>query len=229
MTDRFATATGTVPMVDPQTRGERLGRFLRRRARAGWSRVRSSVGQAALVGRRLAQVEHRLLLVVVDVDQLGRVPSLGRGACRDDRDDLTGVRDPVDGDGGVHRGLLVLGDRPRAGQAALLVGEVAPGPDADHARALLGLVDVDAADRRRGERAAHHRDVHHAGEHDVVGPPGATGDQPLVLLAAAGLPDLAARLALLLLRGSLGGGHLRSPPAAAPDSATEATALTMFW
>ena len=49
MTDRFATATGTVPMVDPQTRGERLGRFLRRRARAGWSRVRSSVGQAALV------------------------------------------------------------------------------------------------------------------------------------------------------------------------------------
>lgn len=49
MSDRFATATGTVPMVAPESRGARLRRFLRRRSRAGWSRVRSSMAHAALM------------------------------------------------------------------------------------------------------------------------------------------------------------------------------------
>lgn len=49
MTDRHATATGTLPAVAPAGRRRRLGRFLRRRARSGWSRVRSSVPQAALM------------------------------------------------------------------------------------------------------------------------------------------------------------------------------------
>ena len=49
MSDRFATATGTVPVVAPESQGARLRRFLRRRSRAGWSRVRSSVAHAALM------------------------------------------------------------------------------------------------------------------------------------------------------------------------------------
>ncbi len=49
MTDRHATATGTLPAVAPEGGRRRLGRFLRRRARSGWSRVRSSVPQAALM------------------------------------------------------------------------------------------------------------------------------------------------------------------------------------
>ena len=52
-------------------------------------------------------------------------------------------------------------------------------------------------DVRVGERAAHHREVQHPGQGDVVGPPGAAGDQALVLLAPAVLADLA-----------LGGGAL---------------------
>ncbi|WP_295017682.1 aromatic acid exporter family protein [uncultured Micrococcus sp.] len=49
MTDRHATATGTLPAVVPAGRGRRMAQFARRRARAGWSRVRSSVPHAALM------------------------------------------------------------------------------------------------------------------------------------------------------------------------------------
>jgi len=49
MTDRFATATGTLPSVAPASRRTRLRIFLRSRVRAGGARVRSSVGHAALV------------------------------------------------------------------------------------------------------------------------------------------------------------------------------------
>ena len=40
------------------------------------------------------------------------------------------------------------------------------------------------------DRAAQDRHVQHAGQHDVVGPVGPAGDQPGVLLAAAGRADL---------------------------------------
>lgn len=49
MTDRFATATGTLPSVAPASRRTRLRIFLRSRVRAGGARVRSSVGHAVLV------------------------------------------------------------------------------------------------------------------------------------------------------------------------------------
>ncbi|MCG7422790.1 FUSC family protein [Micrococcus porci] len=49
MTDRHATATGTLPAVPAAAGPSGVGRFLRRRARAGWSRLRSSVGHAALM------------------------------------------------------------------------------------------------------------------------------------------------------------------------------------
>ena len=49
MTERFATATGTLPAVPPATRRGRVGVFVRRRARSGWARVRSSASHAALI------------------------------------------------------------------------------------------------------------------------------------------------------------------------------------
>ena len=69
-------------------------------------------------------------------------------------------------------------------------------------------------------RAAGEGEVEHAGQDDVVGPAGASGDEPGVLLALAPLPDL---------RGSgvgavVDGGH-RAPPV----SAAASTDFTMFW
>ena len=51
-----------------------------------------------VVGRGLLEVEDGGQLVVVDVDELGGVPGLRRGAGDDDRDDLAGEGDPVDRD-----------------------------------------------------------------------------------------------------------------------------------
>ena len=51
----------------------------------------------------LLEVEDGRQLVVVDVDELGGVAGLGRGAGRDDGDDLAGARDVVDDDGQVVR------------------------------------------------------------------------------------------------------------------------------
>ena len=48
MEHRHSTATGTLPQVEELGLGERLRRFVGRRARAGWMRTRSSAGHAAL-------------------------------------------------------------------------------------------------------------------------------------------------------------------------------------
>ena len=75
------------------------------------------------------------------------------------------------------------------------------------------------------ERAAHHREVQHPGQGDVVGPAGAAGDQPLVLLAAPVAADLAAGGGRVL-----DGGHAVAPSVAAVAcSAAYCTALTMLW
>ena len=66
--------------------------------------------------------------------------------------------------------LHVRGDRPRARQVALLVGEVRAGEDGDDAGAALGLGGVDRGDRGVRDRAAQDREVQHAGQGDVVGP-----------------------------------------------------------
>ena len=130
-------------------------------------------------------------LVVLDVDQLGGVARLG-GACGRRRTATispakatrsTGIGGCV---GATWSGVI--------GQAlmhdALLVGEVGAGEHVDHVGRGLGRRGVDAGDRRVRERAAHHRQVQHPGQRDVVGPAGAAGDQPLVLLAAPVAADL---------------------------------------
>ena len=95
---------------------------------------------------------------------------------------------------------------------------------------------VDTGDAGMRDGTAQDRQVLHPGQHEVVGPPGAAGDQMLVFLAQPGLADF-----------RFGGGGHRTPPAvsafaasvgrrrrrsvAPPRSrcAASCTALTMFW
>jgi hypothetical protein len=99
----------------------------------------------------------------------------------------------VDGDRRVAGVDHVRRHGPRAGQRPLLLGEVATAEDGDDARRLLGGGDVDRGDPGVRDGAAQHRHVQHPGQHQVVGPLGAPGDQPGVLLAQAGLADLLGR------------------------------------
>ena len=166
-------------------------------------------------------------LLVVDVHELGGVTGLGGGAGDDDGHDLTGEGHPVHGDRGVVGGDLVGGDGPGVGQAALLVLDVLAGQHHHDVRGAQRLGGLDGGDPRVRERAADHRDVQHPGELDVVGPPGAAGDQPLVLLAAPGVADLRRGL-----RPVLGDGHEALPSrVSAMTSWPEAvcTARMMFW
>jgi hypothetical protein len=175
------------------------------------------VDEVGAVLDRPLHVEHGGQDVVVDVDQVGRVTGLARRPGHDDRDRLTGERDVVDRQGRVARGLHVRRDRPGGGQGALLGVEVGTGEDRDDVARGLGGGGVDAGDAGVGVGAAHEGEVEHARQHHVVGPPGATGDQPLVLLAAARPADL--RLGTVV-----DGGHC-----AAPAVAADFTAATMFW
>src|SRR5262249_5017563 len=115
-----------------------------------------------------------------------------------------------------------------------------------HSRGLPGRLGVDPGDPGVRDGAAGHRQVEHAGELDVVGPPRPAGDQPGVLLAPAGPAHLAgagrgvdlARLGGLA--GDLLGRHVAHDgtsavagwlPAPFPDAGPAAarTARTMFW
>ena len=79
------------------------------------------------------------------------------------------------------------------GSDALLGGEVGAGVGGEDPGRLAGRGHVDGGDPRVRVRAAQERDVHQAGQRDVVGPVGLPGDQPGVFLPGAGLADLGAR------------------------------------
>ena len=149
---------------------------------------------------RLLEVDRGRQLLVVDVDQLGGVAGLGRGPRDDHGDGLAGEGDPVGGQRRVRRRDLVGGDRPGVDAGALAVAEVGAGEHGDDVGGRRRGAGVDVGDPRVGEGAAHHREVQHPGGLEVVGPAGASGDQALVLLAAALLADLGGRAVL-------GGGH----------------------
>ncbi len=188
------------------------------------------VGAEIWVGQRpgarvglgcLLEVERCRELFVVDLDELGCVAGLSRRPRDHHGHHLAGESSAVHRHRRVVGCLLVGGDRPCRDEAALLLGHVGAGEHRDDVRGLLGLGCVDRGDPGVGERAAHHRQVQHAGELDVVGPAGASGDQPLVLLADAGLADLRRGRARLV-----GDGHA-APPSVVP--AAVFTALTMLW
>ena len=84
-----------------------------------------------LVGRGALEVEDRRELLVLDVDQLGRVAGLGRGPGHDAGDDLAGAGDPLDGHRQVRRSDLVGRDRPGVDVDALALAEVGAGDHVD--------------------------------------------------------------------------------------------------
>ncbi len=178
--------------------------------------------------RRLLEVEGGGQLLVVDVDQLSGVARL-RGAAGDDEgDDLPGEGHPVGRHRRVHRSHLVRTDRPRVDEDADRFVEVGAGVDGDDIGRADRLARIDGRDPGVREGAADHRHVQHARQHDVVGPAGATGDEPLVLLATAVAADLGGGGPLGDLRGH------DAPPAAPAEAAAEAlaavcTARTMLW
>ena len=133
-------------------------------------------------GGRLQVQDHGEILVV-HVDQLHRVPGLASAASHDDSDHLTGEGNVIYSNRRVVRCLLVIGDRPGAGKAALLVSQIGAGQHRDHAWGRLGRIGVDRGDPGVRDRAADHPQVEHAGHRQVVREPAAAGDEALVLLA----------------------------------------------
>ena len=189
----------------------------------GEDEVEALVARLVHLGRRVLQrrphVEHRRKLLVVDFDGGQRV---GRGvavAGHDAGHGLADVAHLVHRHRRVRRDHDVRGDRPGAGQAALLGGEVRAGVGGDHPRLVPGRADVHRGDPGVRVRAAEERDVQHPGQRDVVGPVGLAGDEALVFLAQARLAELSGfRLGYLSLRG-----HSLTPACAA-----RRTARTMF-
>lgn len=117
------------------------------------------VDELGAVLRGGLHVEDRLERLVVDLDELGGVARGGGRPGDDDGDTLTGEVDAADGEHRALRGLLVRGDRPRAGHADLLRTEVGRGVDAEHTRGLLGLGLVDRGDGRPRDRRPDDGDV----------------------------------------------------------------------
>ncbi len=132
--------------------------------------------QGSVVGYRRLDVGDDGQVVVVDVDQLGRVDGL-----------RAGLRDHQ-GDRVAHEPHLLVGERPTG---ALLVDvrerlqaagpEVLGRVDGQHARGPLGLGRVDRADRGVRERAAHEHRVPDA-LHPVVVDEGSAAHEQLAVL-----------------------------------------------
>ena len=148
-----------------------------------------------------------------------RVAGLAVGPGDDDGHGLAGERRPGRRPAPGGRGHHVLGDRPRARQAALLGVEVGAGEHRDDAGRGLGGRGVERGDPRVREGAAQDGQVQHARQRRCCRSTGAAGDQVLVLLAPARLADLEPR------RRSSTAVTGRPPP----PLAAACTAATMFW
>jgi len=117
------------------------------------------------------------------------------------------------------------------------VTEVGGAERGDHAGPVERGADVDPVDPGVRDRAADDRHVHQARQLDVVGPPGAAGDQPPVLLALERPADVPGGVRLVdrlwvlfdLLGDEAGVEFLGHAVTSALFSAAWRTARTMFW
>ena len=119
---------------------------------------------------RLFEVHDRGQLVVVDLDQVGRVGGLAFGLREHHGDDLALVGDLFFGDREPLGHVLLLGheSRRRRMRPRKLALEVARGVNADDAGRLAGVGDVDALDVRVREWAAYECRIRRALAREVV-------------------------------------------------------------
>jgi hypothetical protein len=196
-----------------------------RRLVARFPLVAGVVGLALLVvaddgrvGRqRLLRVDDGRERVVLDVDELQRVPCDVR-ALGHDAGDLLALEPHLVG--GEH-GLRVARERGHPGEA--VGGERLAGHDGDDARQLFCRRCIDAHDAGVRERAAQQREVQHPGQGDVFDVLTAALDEAVVLLALHAVADAA----------DLGGGRagcvlLGRRHTVALSLAAHWIALTMF-
>ena len=153
-------------------------------------------GRADRVGR--AQVDHRWQLLVLDLDELGRVLGLEQRLGDDERDLVADVPHLALRQHRVrrllHRRAVLAVDQPAARQATDLgLGEIGAGDDVDDAGRLLRSVELDRLDARVRVRAAQEDAVGLPRQGDVVGVVAGAGDEAPVLAAAQALPDRALR------------------------------------
>ena len=165
--------------------------------------------QVRAVGGRGREIEHHGQVVVVDVDPFERVLRFVGAARHHDGHGFAGEVHGVHRERGGGWRLHVFGDLPGVWQAALLGGEVGAGEDGDDAGHAARGAGVDTGDAAMRDGTAQDGQVLHPGQHDVVGPPGAAGDQMLVFLANPCLADF-----------WFGRGGHRTPPAVSAFAAT---------
>ena len=127
--------------------------------------------------KRMADVDHRVERLVLDLDQFQRVAGAVAVLGDDERDLLTLEAHLV---GGEHR-LQIARDRSHPGDPARL--QVRPGEHRVDARVLERGGGVDRGDPGMRERAAENRSVEHPGQLEVVDVPSQTADEATVLLA----------------------------------------------
>ena len=106
--------------------------------------------EGRVVGHRRLDVGDHRQVVVVDVDQLGRVDGLGPGLGDDEGDRVAHEADLADGERGPRHLVVHVGERLQGAAA-----EVLGGVDGQHARRLRGLGRVETRDRGVCEGAAH--------------------------------------------------------------------------
>jgi hypothetical protein len=145
--------------------------------------VRAVLGVHDRTARRigLLAVEHERQRLVLDLNQLRRI-FRERAAVGDHRGDpFARIAGDVDGERAArHLRRIEAGEEWRGRRRELAAVE-----HVMHAGKVERRRFVHAQDARRGIRAGHHRDIPHAGQHDVSGEATLAGDETPVLAHAA--------------------------------------------
>ena len=194
------------------------------------------VGPELLVDQRRSVLERLLRIgdhrerVVLDDDVLGRVDDRVAVIADHERDRIADVLDLALGQHPVIGGVdLDAGRHPRHRQARLHV-EILVGVDRDDAVARLGRRRVDRDDLGVRLGRAHPCPPQLADQVDVVDVARAAGDQPRVLLAAQGAPDVRLTVRRSPIRRRAHDDTPDCSETVAPFAlAASSTDLTMLW
>ena len=139
-------------------------------------------------------VDHCRQRLVVDRDQVGRIPRLGERLGHHHRNRIADVAHAVPGEYRPRRfaarRAVEVGHRDQAGNVAEPVcGDVRAGEDGEHAGRLGRSAGIDADDLRMRVRRAHDRGVGGACDLDIIGIAACAAQQRCILDAGDGLAE----------------------------------------